>query len=549
MSTIDNLPVHPLTGLRALGMTSRGPIWPQLGGDGNGDGNTGDDTRSGPTLTHSQSVNRLQEINSELERLAELDSLTPEDEAYFEELRDEFFGVDEHRKRLERAAELARVRSAAGQIGQPASQRLRIERGTPGSSQGSRDDYDRDAILEPDSIEDHRFRNPWDLSNVRTFGREAGAVSGEMRARALDAISKMQGASDNVRQAATTIVERFDDKHSTLARQCLLTSSPEYLRAWSKLARNQREALTPEESRAMAEVRAMSLTDANGGYLVPFQLDPTVILTSDGSRNDIRRFARQVVATGDKWHGVSAGAVSWSWDGEGEEVSDDSPTFTQPDIEVHKAQGFVPISIEALEDEQNVTAEVAKLLAAGKDDLEAPAFITGTGVDQPKGIVTALAAVPGSIVAAATPETFALADVYALRSALPARYRSNAAWLANDLIYSKIRQFDTAGGAGLWAYLGGDRPDQLIGKPVGEAEDMDDTINPAVTAANYVLVFGDLSNYVIADRIGMTVEFIPHLFGNNNRPTGQRGWYAYTRMGADVVNPKGIRVLNVATTV
>ncbi|MCA1195127.1 hypothetical protein [Saccharopolyspora sp. 6V] len=37
-----SLPVHPVTGLRALGHTRRGPIWPVLGGDGTGDGNTSD---------------------------------------------------------------------------------------------------------------------------------------------------------------------------------------------------------------------------------------------------------------------------------------------------------------------------------------------------------------------------------------------------------------------------------------------------------------------------------------------------------------------------
>lgn len=542
------LPKHPITGLTALGFTKRGtPIWPVLGGDGTGDGRTTDDGRSAPTLTHSQAVRRLEEILPELERLGEVDELTADDEQLFSDLTREWNETDEHRKRLERAADLAAVRTAASQV--TSSRRLRTERGSVGGGT-SRDDYDRDPILEPDSIEEHRFRNPWDLSEVRTFGRDSGEVAAELRSRALSAVEKMQGASDNVRQAATHILERFDDKHSTLARQAILTSSPAYLRAWSKMARNQQHALSADESRAIDEVRAMSLTDANGGYLVPFQLDPTVIVTSDGSRNDIRRFARQVIATGDVWNGVSAGAVTWSWDAEAAEVSDDSPTFGQPSIPVHKAQGFVPISIEALEDEQNVTAEIAKLLAQGKDDLEAPAFITGTGSGQPKGLITALAAVAGSIVAPATAETFSLADVYALRSALPARYRTNAAWLANDLIYSKIRQFDTAGGAGLWTYLGGDRPDQLIGKPVGEAEDMDDTLNPAITAAhNFLLAFGDLSNYVIADRVGMSIEFIPHLFGASGRPKGQRGWYAYYRTGADVVNPAGIRVLDVPTAV
>lgn len=534
--TSNHLPVHPVTGLRALGMTKRGPIWPALGGDGT-------DAPTGPTLTHPQAVKRLDEIHARMEELAELDDLSPEEETEFTELRSEFETTDTHRKRLERAAEMAAVRSAASQV---PSRRLRTERGAPSGS--SRDDYDRDAILEPDSIEDCRFRNPWDLSEVRTFGRDGSEIREEFRARALDAISKMPGASDNVRAAATTILENFDDKSSTLARQALLTSSPAYLRAWSKMARDQRESLTADETRAISEVRALSLTDANGGFLVPFQLDPTIILTSDGSRNDIRQFARQVVATGDVWHGVSAGAVSWSWDGEAQEVSDDSPTFGQPTIPVHKAQGFVPISIEALEDEQNITAAVALLLAQGKDDLEAAAFITGTGSGQPKGIVTALDGTAAEV-APATAETFALADIYALQGALPARYRARAAWLANNLIYNRVRQFDTAGGSGLWERVGNDRPAQLLGRPVGEAEAMDGTINPAATADNHVLIHGDFSNYVIADRIGMSVEFIPHLFGANRRPTGQRGWYAYYRTGADVVNTAGFKMLNVATTV
>lgn len=504
--------------------------------------------RTGLTMTYSQSVNRIAEIEARMVELSEMDHLTPELESEYQELRDEVFQVDEHRKRLERADELAQVKRVKGQVDVSVRSRgFRVERGT--QSQGSRADYDRDAILEPDSVEDCRFRNPWDLSEVRTFGREPGAVAGELRARALAAIEKMSGASDNVRQAATNIIEQFDDKDSRLAKQCLVTSSPAYLRAWSKMSRNHQHLLTAEEARALSEVRAMSLTDNAGGYLVPFQLDPTVIITSNGSLNDIRMFARQVVATGDKWHGVSSAAVSWSWDGEAAEVSDDAPSFGQPAITVHKAQGFVPISIEALEDEQNVTQTVATLLAEGKDELEAEALISGLGdgSNQPVGIVTALAGT-ASEVAPATPETFALADVYALYGALPARHRSRGAWLANNLIYNRIRQFDTNGGAGLWEYLGGDRPAQLLGRPVGEAEAMDGTWNTSATADNFVTIFGNFQNYVIADRVGMTVEFIPHLFATgNNRPNGTRGWYAYTRMGADSVNDNAFRILNLET--
>jgi HK97 family phage major capsid protein len=489
-------------------------------------------------LSHSQAVIRLKDIKAELERLGDKPELTAEDEQSFDELTREFAEVDAHRRQLERKSALERVRSAASATDRgPAA--LKVQAGTPYNGRGSGDGYDLDPILHPDSVEDCRFRNPWDLSELRTFSRSKGEIGQELRARALSAIEKMGAATDTVRQAATGIIETFDDNDSRIARLCLATSSPEYLRAWSKVARGHGHMLSQDEQRALE--RAMSLTDSAGGYLVPFQLDPTVIITANGSRNQIRRVARQVVATGDVWNGVSAGAVAWSWDAEATEVSDDAPTFAQPTIPVYKAAGFVPISIEALEDAENVTAEVARLLAFGRDVLEAAAFVTGTGVGQPTGIVTALTGT-SSEVAATTADTFAVADIYKLDGALPARYRGNAAWLANRSIYNLVRQFDTQGGAQLWERIGADMPPELLGRPALEAEDMDASVTAATN--NYLLVYGDFDNYVIADRVGMTVEFIPHLVGANRRPTGQRGWYAYYRVGADSVSDSAFRMLN-----
>ena len=503
---------------------------------------TNEDKRTAPVLTYSQSKARAGEVHARMEEINELDTPSEDENIEFRSLADEFQTLVSHIESYERDERLAMVRAASGKISGP--RRMRTEAGT---SQGGRSDYDRDSILEPDSVEDCRFRNPWDLSEVRTYGRDRGEVNAELRSRALSAIEKITGTSDDVRQAATTIIERFDEG-GKLARQCLLTSSPAYTRAWAKMACNPGGAmLSVEEQRAVDEVRAMSLTDAGGGYLVPFQLDPTVIITSAGSRNDIRQFARTVVATGDVWHGVSSGAVSWSWDAEGAEVSDDTTTFAQPTVDIYKAAGFVPISIEALQDEANVTAEVAKLLAFGKDSLEATAFITGNGTTAPTGIVTALDGTAAEI-SPATAETFALADVYGTYDALASRHRGNGSWLANNLMYSRIRQFDANGGAGLWETIGNGRPANLIGRPVGEAEAMDGSINAAATSDNFVLLFGDFSNYVIADRIGMSVEFIPHLFHtSNNRPSGSRGWFAHYRVGANVVDAGAFKLLNVAT--
>jgi HK97 family phage major capsid protein len=501
-------------------------------------------------LSHPQAVIRLRDITAELERLGSIDDPTDEQEIEFDGLTREYGEIDTHRRKLERNAALERVRGSARAIDRrPAALDLRTEGGSGTSRDAAYgDDYDRDPILNPDDVRSGRFRNPWDLNEVRTFSRSREEVTQELRARAISAVERMSGANDKIRAGATHILESFDDKDGSIARMCLATSSPEYLRAWSKVALGRGHMVSKEEQIALE--RAMSLTDAEGGYLVPFQLDPTLILTSTTTRNPIRQISRKVVATGDVWNGVNAGDVTWHWRPEEEETSDDAPAFGPIAIPNHKANGFVPISVEAMGDAANVTSEVGRLLARGKDTLEAVALTVGTGVNQPTGIITALAASAGgaSIITAAG-ETFTLADLYALDGALPTEFRSDASYLANRSIFNLVRQFDTQGGANLWERIGNDVPPLLLGRPALEAENMDGTWNPAAAGDNYVVVYGDFDNYVITDRIGMTVEFIPHLMGANRRPTGQRGWYAWYRVGADTVNDNAFRMLDIETAV
>jgi HK97 family phage major capsid protein len=511
--------------------------------------------RTGPQLTHSQAVNRCRELDGEIQRLSEVDEPTPEEEARFAQAVVEFEDTDKWRKHLERQVARAQVRSVVD--GELRDATTRFGKPSPSAKvvSGSMDNMDSDPILEPDSVEQGRFKNPWDLSQMRTFDRSQAQQVAEYRSRAKSAIEKMSGATDRVRAAATNLVERWDDQDGRLSRLVLASSEPTYMRAWSKLAAagtsGMGAELEADERQAVERVqtfaRAMSLTDNAGGYLVPFQLDPTVILTGDGSFNQIRQVARQVIATGDIWNGVSSGDVSWSFDAESAEVSDDATTFAGPTVPVYLAEGFVPITRQAFQDAANVTQEVGRLLARGKDNLETTAFTTGSGSGQPTGIVTALvASSPTVIVNSASADTFAIADVYALDSALPERYHAspNAAWLAHRLTYNKIRQFDTAGGAGLFAEnltLG--IPDALLDHRRITSEGVDGTYG---SGENYILIVGDFENYVIADRIGMSVEFIPHLFSTSNgRPKNQHGWLAYSRVGADSVNDGAFRILDV----
>ena len=55
---------------------------------------------------------------------------------------------------------------------------------------------------------------------------------------------------------------------------------------------------------------------------------------------------------------------------------------------------------------------------------------------------------------------------------------------------------------------------------------------------------GDFRNFVIAQRAGMEVEYVPNLFDTTTgTPTGQRGLFAWARVGSDSVNDNAFRML------
>jgi HK97 family phage major capsid protein len=64
------------------------------------------------------------------------------------------------------------------------------------------------------------------------------------------------------------------------------------------------------------------------------------------------------------------------------------------------------------------------------------------------------------------------------------------------------------------------------------------------SASDYLTVYGDFQNFVVASRIGTTIELVPHLFGANRRPTAQRSWLMWRRVGSDSVNDNAFKMLD-----
>lgn len=382
--------------------------------------------------------------------------------------------------------------------------------------------------------------DPFDLSDLRFT-----APAGELRDRALAVTEKVDGLSDSHREEMERCVRSLP---SEVAKRVVVTSAPAYRSAFLKLVGGDANLLSDTERKAVEAVRAASLTTTAGGFAVPAPVDTTIIDTGTHSVNPFRQISRVEKGVTNVWKGVSSAGVTASWDAEGAEVSDDAPTLAQPSITAYKGQVFVPFSVEIEGDWASIESDLRTMIARSKDDLEGAAFAVGTGSSQPIGITKALDGTTSEI-APATPETFAIADVYALEAALQARYRSNAAWVANKAIYSKIRQFDTGGGAGMWERIGAGQPAQLLGYNAHESSNMDGVLpDAAATADNFLAVLGDFSNYVIYDRVGLSVELVPHLFHTTtNLPSGQRGFLAWFRTGADSVNDAAFAMLSIPT--
>ena len=288
-----------------------------------------------------------------------------------------------------------------------------------------------------------------------------------------------------------------------------------------------------------AELRAMGLGDAAGGYMVPLTLDPAILLTSAGSINPLRQISRVVQTVSDQWQGVSSAGVTAEWKTEAAETADASPTLAGPAIPVHFGDAFVPYSFEVGQDAVNFLAELQRVLLDGAEQLQATAYTTGSGIGQPTGIVTALVGT-GSLVASAGADVFARGDVYAVQNALPARFSARAQWCAHIATINAISLFETAAGARTFPEVTEGR---LLNKPLNELSNLDGVINAA--QENYILLYGDFTNFVIVDRIGTTLELIPNLVGANRRPTGQRGALLWFRTGPDSVVDNAFRLLNV----
>jgi len=461
-------------------------------------------------------------IKAELQRMETSEETTEENDG---DLRDTL--VERWKQLDEETKPIIKRMSEIQAITRAAEDPANLERPDPAGNGGG--DARRSASGAPD-FWGQSGRSPYeDLDAVRSHM----VRTSELRGRAFDAIEGEVKRGNLAQEWAENATRMVQENPGTLGRgvaeHILLTGSEEYQECFRAYL---------EDPQGMAQRAALSLTLANGGYLLPFVLDPTVILTNTGSANPWRRISNVKQTTSNTWNGVTSAGVNAAWLTEGTVTTDNTPTVGNVQITPQKAAAWVFGSYEVLED-TDFGQQLPRLLADAKDRLEEAAFASGAGTGGvPQGVTVGAT----TTVTTATTLVIAAGDIYAVQGALPPRFRNapGCAWVANVAIINKFRQLDTAGGASFWTNLGKGQPETLLGAPIYEST----TMGGVTTSGALEAVMGDFGQFIVVDRVGVSLIYEP-LVKNAaaSLPTGQAGWFMFWRTGSQVAVPNAFRVM------
>ena len=298
------------------------------------------------------------------------------------------------------------------------------------------------------------------------------------------------------------------------------------------------------------EGKSLSSSDGEGGYIAPIETQSTI----DGALKDsspMRGLATiRTIGAGQFKKPVSTSGAASGWAGETEaRVETDAPDLQLLDFPVGELYAM-PAATQALLDDG--VADVDQWLADEVRDVfaaqETAAFVSGDGVNKPKGFLSYSTADEGTQIYgeigslstgtaggfdAVNPVDNLLDLIYAPKS----RYRQNSSFVMNRRTINEVRKFKDADGNYIWqpATEAG-APSSLLGYPLIEMEDM-----PDVASGGAAVAFGDFRRgYLIADRQGVRVLRDPF----SAKPYVL--FYTTKRVGGGVQDFDAIKVLKTA---
>lgn len=375
--------------------------------------------------------------------------------------------------------------------------------------------------------------------------------SGALKEAVMGFVSELKGFQDHVNnrlQAQENHMTMLDRKTALRGRSPLSTTAEieaPHQKAFAAYVRSGDEdglrGLTLEQ-------KAISVAD--GGFLMPAQVaeNVQVALRSSGSLRAVANVVQVESLTYEVLVETADTGTSWSND-----IAATAETanagLTRISIPLNELSAMPKASQRLLDDAAfDVEAWLSERIAERFGRAEGAAFITGNGVDKPRGVLTfptQSTAVEDPLrintITTASPGDFDVADpmgkLIELIYALNAGYRANANFVMNSKIAARLRRMRDADGRFLWQdTVTQGEPARLLGYPVLISEDM-----PDPTAGGCGLLFGDFhAGYTIVERPELRIlrdpfSAKPHVL-----------FYASKRVGGAVTDGRAIKRLNFA---
>lgn len=474
---------------------------------------------------------RIKDLREDAERFndAHAGTLSPELQAEWDNLTEEIRALE-----ADEAADQHRLAFISAQVSQRAEQDVPTASTIPVGYSGP-------------NVRKARVVDIWDRTEIGRVARNAEDERGLVRdsaLRATDALRVQGDRYDNDLSKARLddLLRNLDSEDGEIAERVIAVGSPRYRDAFVRYVASGGE----ERGTALAVG-----VDGTGGYAVPVAFDPTIVAIGAWTAiNPYRASCRVVTIAGtDTWEALTSTAVTAAYAAEAAAATEQGPTFARPSYVAKRAHAFVTASYEMAQDRPNLPGELGVLFGEAKDTLEENQFTVGVGTTvYPQGIGLKDAF---TRVDSVTNDTVAVADVRAVEAGIPIRHRLNAAWYLSRAAIRAIQAFETTGGqlfngAGYPAVGNpanartGNTGLTLLGYPIWETPSMPWTPTTDDTTWGVLM---DPRNYVIVDRVGMSVRVIPDMLNGATPsfPTGEIGIYAFWRNTARVLNVDGGR--------
>lgn len=197
----------------------------------------------------------------------------------------------------------------------------------------------------------------------------------------------------------------------------------------------------------------------------------------------------------------------------------------------------IAVPFELIQDSMfDIEAYIRRVLATRLGRITAKHFTTGTGTNQPRGIVTAASA--GKVGATGTATTITYDDLVDLEHSVDPAYRGRpgVAFMMHDQSLKQVRKIkDTQGRPvfvpGYEQGNPGGAPDRLMGRTILISQEM-----PVMAANAKSVLFGDFREYMIREVMDLTLF---RMADSKYIENGQIGFVAFNRQGGNLIDVGG----------